>query len=76
MPSQIKYAWEEKVKTLPLEIKVQLLDMLWIRDLDDSQRARLRYVLQKNLDNDDNAIGLIPIEELERRENAKTEFSD
>jgi hypothetical protein len=75
MPSAIKFHWEEKVKALTPEVKKELLNILWINDLDDHSRARLRYVLQRDLQDDDNVMGLIPMEELERREKAETEYT-
>lgn len=73
----VKFYWEEEVKNLPIEIREILLNILWINDLDDHQRARLRYILQKSLDDKtENVMGLIPIEELDRREKAETEYSE
>lgn len=77
MPSKIKFAWEEKVKNLPIEVREVLLNILWIDDLDDHQKIRLRYILQQSLDDKaENVMGLIPMEELERREKAETEYSE
>lgn len=72
----IKFAWEETVASLPQDIKKALLSNLWISSLDDHQKARLRYILQKNLENGENVMGIIPMDELERREKAETEYSE
>lgn len=75
-----KFYWEERVKTLDFSNRKLILNMLWLISLDDHQKARLRYVLEKSIaDNNepkDEILGLTGLEELQRREDANTEFSE
>lgn len=75
-----KFSWEDRVKALDLSNRQLMLNILWLTGLDDHQKIRLRYVLEKSIaDNNeptDGILGLIGMEELESREQAKSEYSE
>jgi hypothetical protein len=80
LPSKTKFAWEDRIKGLDFSNRKLMLNILWLINLDDHQKTRLRYILHKSVEDNnepkDEIMGLMLMAELERMENAETEYSE